>query len=251
MINMKRTMGVIFLLISLGVICSFSNEPVMNETNVYHVRRLKKALKIDANRNKPQWRKVQAAEITNYMGTIPDFRPEATVKMLYDKDNIYVIFYIKDRYVRCITDKINGPVWQDSAVEFFFSPDPELPLQYFNLETNCGGTPLLHYNTIPSKESKRLTEDDISQIKIAGTLPKIIDPEISNPVEWTLEYRIPLAILEKYAKIARPSKGIEWKANFYKIAENNSNPHYITWSRIENIKPDFHRPQFFGRLIFD
>jgi len=30
------------------------------------------------------------------------------------------------------------------------------------------------------------------------------------------KYRIPLAVLEKYAKITRPSKGIEWKANFYK-----------------------------------
>ncbi len=241
----------ISLLVFSGVFCSFSEAPVTDDKPVYHVGRLSKPMKIDANWQKPQWKKAKAAVISNYMGEIPGFRPEATVKMLYDDDNIYVIFYVKDRYVRCITDKINGPVWQDSAVEFFFSPDPEQPLLYFNLETNCGGTPLLHYNTVPRKESKRLQEDDIRQIEIASTLPKIIDPEISNPVEWTLEYRIPLALLEKYAKIARPSKGIEWGANFYKIAENSSNPHYITWSRIENIKPDFHRPQFFGRLIFD
>lgn len=248
---MKRIISVVGALTFLSIVCSFSFIYSHSDTQVYHVGKLKKPMKIDADWQKPQWKKAKAAMISNYMGEIPGFRPEATVKMLYDDNNIYVIFYVRDRYVRCITDKINGPVWLDSAVEFFFSPDPELPLQYFNLETNCGGTPLLHYNTVPRKESKRLQEDDIKQIEIASTLPKIIDPEISNPVEWTLEYRIPLTLLEKYAKITRPSKGIEWKANFYKIAENNSNPHYITWSKIENEKPDFHKPQFFGRLVFD
>ena len=123
----------ISLLVFSGVFCSFSEAPVTDDKPVYHVGRLSKPMKIDANWQKPQWKKAKAAVISNYMGEIPGFRPEATVKMLYDDDNIYVIFYVKDRYVRCITDKINGPVWQDSAVEFFFSPDPEQPLLYFNL----------------------------------------------------------------------------------------------------------------------
>ena len=58
-------------------------------------------------------------------------------------------------------------------------------------------------------------------------------------------------MLEKYSVITHPARGVEWKANFYKIAENSSNPHYITWSEVGIDHPDFHRPEFFGKLIFE
>ncbi len=246
---MKKS--IITLILSAFIFTSFSIKNEAQDVSVYKVTMLKKPVKIDAKWDKKEWKKVPAADIVNYMGKVPEFKPEAQVKMMYDKDNIYLIFRVKDRNVRCITNTINGPVWQDSAVEFFFSPDADLPLLYFNLETNCGGTPLLHYNVVPRKESKRLSEEEIRQIEIAHSLPELTDPEIKEPVTWTLEYKIPLSLLEKYSKVTRPVKGVEWKANFYKIAENSSNPHYITWSEIDKPKPDFHVPQAFGKLVFE
>jgi len=218
---------------------------------VYKIGRLNQTMVIDGNWDKTQWQNTGAIEILNYMGTIPKFQPRVKLKMMYDEANIYVIFQVQDRYVRCLTTEYNGPVYKDSAVEFFFSPDSSQPLLYFNLETNCGGTPLMHYNLVPRKEFIELDTDDIKQIEIAHSLPQIIDPEISDPVTWTLEYRIPIKILEKYSQITHPEKGIVWRANFYKIAENNSNQHYLTWAIVENNYPDFHLPQFFGKLIFD
>ena len=248
---MKNFFSVICLLIIIPVNYSYSIGTEDQNNATYKVVMTKKPFKIDANWDKPAWKKIKPATISNYMGALPDFKPEAEVKMMYDKENIYLIFRVKDRNVRCIINKINGPVWQDSAVEFFFSPDAGSPLLYFNLETNCGGTPLLHYNVIPRRESKRLTGDEIKQIEIAHSLPEIIDPEIKEPVTWTLEYKIPFSLLEKYSKVTHPAKGVEWRANFYKIAENSSNPHYITWSKIDKPKPDFHVPQSFGKLIFE
>jgi len=241
----------ICLIALFAVIHSSTNKKTMENESVYKVARLNEPMKIDAKWDKPQWKNVAPIEINNFMGTIPAFKPEAQAKMMYDDNYLYLIFHVKDRYVRCITNEINGPVWEDGAVEFFFAPDTEKPLLYFNLETNCGGTPLMHFNLVPRKESKRLSTDDIKLIEMAHTLPQIIDPEMKDPVTWTLEYRIPIAMLEKYFTITRPSKGVVWRANFYKIAENSSNPHYITWSLVEIEKPDFHRPEFFGKLIFE
>jgi hypothetical protein len=248
-------MKIIILKISLialwAAIYSCSNDTEMKKDSHYNVARLKEPMQIDASWDKPQWKNVQAVDISNYMGDIPGFKPEAQAKMMYDDDNLYVIFHVNDQFVRCITNEINGPVWEDSAVEFFFAPDSKQPLLYFNLEINCGGTPLMHYNLVPRKEFTELPKEEIEKIEIAHTLPQIIDPEMKDPVTWTLEYRIPIAMLEKYSTITQPKKGVEWKANFYKIAENNSNHHYITWSVVELEEPDFHRPEFFGRLIFE
>lgn len=239
------------LILFSQISCSNTKKTSMDIKTSYSVTRLEQPMVIDANWNKPQWQNIPAVSIENYMGTLPKFQPEAKAKMMYDKENIYVIFQVQDQYVRCITKDYNGPVWEDSACEFFFSPDSAVKEHYFNLEMNCGGTPLMHFNLVPRKESKVLDTADIKLIEIAHSLPQIIDPEINTPVTWTLEYKIPLAMLEKYSVVTHPQKGVEWRANFYKIAENNSNHHYITWAVVDNPKPDFHLPQFFGKLIFE
>ncbi|HUQ65394.1 MAG TPA: carbohydrate-binding family 9-like protein [Flavitalea sp.] len=210
----------------------------------YKVKKLSAHLTIDANWNKKVWKKTKAAVITNFIRQVPAFHPDPEVKMRYDAQNIYVIFRVHDRYVRSVTTDINGPVWKDAAVEFFFCPDTSRPNQYFNLEINCGGTPLLGFS------SSKPTPEDIKTIEIAHSLPKTNDPEITDAVMWTLEYRLPLSTLRKYSSITQPAKGVKWKANFCKIAENNSNPHYMTWSPITALQPNFHMPQFFGSILF-
>ena len=238
------------LIILKSIILSFGITEETKKKAVYKVVKLNQPIQIDANWDKPQWSKVKPLNIDNYLGTMPKFRPSVQAKVMYNEENLFVIFRVHDRYVRCITDTINGPVWEDSCVEFFFSPDTNLPERYFNLEVNCGGTPLFYYQIIPRKERVTIEPEDIKSIEIAHSLPKIVDPEITGPVTWTIEYRIPLKMLKKYSNLTTPAKGVVWKANFYKIARITSNPHSITWSVIENNILDFHAPAFFGKLVF-
>jgi hypothetical protein len=185
------------------------------------------------------------------MGDVPAFHPKVQAKMVYDKDNLYVIFRVEDKYVKSITDRNNGPVYRDSAVEFFFSSDVENPNLYFNIESNCGGKVLFHHNNPTDRSlNKRLTDEDIARLEIAHSMPAIVDPEITGEVTWTIEYKVPIALLQKYSPVTTPAKGVEWRANFYKIAEITSNPHYITWSKIDRPRPNFHVPENFGRIIF-
>ena len=210
----------------------------------YKVKKSMKMVDVNDKWNASAWKGVKSVKIRNYMGQVPTFKPMAEAKMVYDEDYIYVIYRVKDRYVKSITEKINGPVWKDSAVEFFFSPESDNPINYFNLEINCGGTPLFHH------KKNRPSVEDIQKIEIKASLPKRVDPEIAEPVTWTISFKIPLNMLEKYTNVVRPKPGVLWRANFYKIAELSSNPHYITWNEVKNDKPQFHLPQFFGILAF-
>lgn len=221
-----------------------------NKVPIYKVVRLQEAMKIDGNWQKPQWQKVKALSINHYMGAIPKFKPETEAKMMYDDEHLYLLFRVQDNYVRCVVQEYNGPVWKDACVEFFFAPDVLYPERYFNLEINGTGIPLMRYNTLPRKEYRLVDTTDLKKIEIAHSLPAALKKEINEPVIWTIEFRIPLSLLEKYADITHPKKGIHWKANFYKTADEGSNPHWITWSLINNPTPDFHRPRFFGNLQF-
>lgn len=248
MSNFKSLLIIFFtLFIANNILAQVNNSASVKTASVYKIKKLKKSIQIDGDWDKRAWHSCKAIEIKNPLINKAQFTPAVQAKMMYDDENIYVIFRVQDRYVRSVTKEINGPVYKDSAVEFFFSPDTSLPASYFNLEVNCGGTPLLGYNSLPRV---RPEVDDIKKIEIGHSLPQLVDPEITEPVTWTIEYRIPLNMLEKYSNVTRPQKGVTWRANFYKIAEITSNPHYLTWSPIDKSKTSFHLPQYFGLLEF-
>ena len=109
----------------------------------------------------------------------------------------------------------------------------------------------MFYNIVPRKDYKILDPVDIQQIEIAHSLPQIIDPEIAEPTTWTIEYKIPISLLQKYSNVTKPKPGITWRGNFYKCGDKTSNIHYLTWALVDNKNPDFHLPQFFGELKFE
>jgi len=232
--------------------CGDKTPGSMNKPIVYEVISFEDKLDIDANWLKAEWVGKEALTICNYMGEVPEFNHKVLAKMMYSTTNkcLYLIFRVEDKYILCRTDTINGPVWHDSCVEFFFSPDVDAPLQYFNLEMNCAGIPLMKFNRKPREDATNLDPADIRQVEIATTRPVTGHEEVTGPVTWTLECRIPLNILRKYSSVTDPEPGVTWRANFYKIAAQSSHPHYITWSPVNRPKPDFHVPEDFGVLLF-
>ena len=229
------------------LVCIF--DTVFAQLN-YHVSSIREKISVDGQWDKPVWEKINGVKIENRMGDEPSFRPTTEAKVVYDANNVYVIFRVHDKFVKSTVTAFNGHVSGDSCVEFFFSPNSDEPGQYFNLEINAGGTPLIFFVTKPRKEYVKLADSLIAQIEIAHSLPSVVDPEISDPVTWTIECRVPLEILKQFTNVTMPKPGVMWRANFYKTGSDTSNPHYYTWSPVANPKPDFHLPNYFGTIIF-
>ncbi len=204
----------------------------------------------DARWDKPQWRDVHPLLIDRYVWDSSGHRPVTQVKLQYTADYLYVIFRVRDRYVRSIHTGYCDLVCQDACVEMFFNPAPEAGPFYFNIESNCGGVLFFNYQTGRGENVVQVSEEDAKLLNVAATLPAVVDPEIEGPLTWVVEYRAPFAMLEKYGPVTRPAPGVVWRANFYKCAEINSHPHYGSWSPIGLPRPDFHCPEFFGTLTF-
>ena len=49
--------------------------------------------------------------------------------------------------------------------------------------------------------------------------------------------------------LSEPPKTL--RANLYKCGDKLCSPHFLSWSKVELEKPNFHSPQFFGELTFD
>ncbi|MCY2930203.1 MAG: carbohydrate-binding family 9-like protein [Planctomycetota bacterium] len=217
---------------------------------VYRVVRMKNNPAIDANWDKPAWKDVKPLTPEYYMGKEPAHQPRVQAKVAYDDEYLYVIWRVEDNYVRAVATTSPGRVWCDSAVEFFFTPCEEPRKNgYYNLETNCTGH-MLFASNVPGVPNG-VTKEELAQVVITGSLKGPIDPEIAKPTTWTLEYKLPYSVLAKHSKFTRPGPGVRWGANFYKCADETSHPHWLTWAPVTWPEPSFHRPEFFGTLVFE
>jgi hypothetical protein len=196
------------------------------------------------------WKDIAFLELNYYMGEKPLHIPKTQAKLIYDSNGLYIIFKVEDEYIRAVAQH-QGNVCCDSCVEFFFTPSEDIETGYFNLETNCGGTMLFRHQLAPWKNSTVIAEEDCCRIEIFHSLPKIIEMEIQESTLWTVSYRLPFDILEKYSKVKKPCKGVSWRANFYKCAGASSHPHWLTWSKVNRQRPDFHVPECFRVLSFE
>ncbi len=201
----------------------------------------------------PHWRNAQTLEVRNFRPEGSDHRPQTQSRLLYDASGIHGIFRVHDRYVRCQRTKYFDEVWKDSCVEFFAEPQPGCG--YVNFEFNCGGAFLCSHIIDPErtphgfKVFTKIPEEIASGVRVKSSLPKTIEPEITEPVIWTLSFFIPLTLFEYCFGKPRELRGQAWRGNFFKCAEENSHPHWASWAPVDEF--NFHRPNCFRTIRFE
>ncbi|OPZ24074.1 MAG: hypothetical protein BWZ02_02971 [Lentisphaerae bacterium ADurb.BinA184] len=198
------------------------------------------------------WGAVAPLELSCFRPEGSDHRPRVQVKLLHDGSGIAVFFRVEDRYVRSVQTRLHGPVCTDSCVEWFVRPLPDRG--YFNFEVNCGGT--LHASFVEDptrtpngfRKWRPLSPEACARIAIAHSMPPVVDPEIPDPVTWTLQLQVPLAVFEEFLGPLGPLAGQQWQANFYKCGDHTSHRHWVSWAPVGKL--DFHRPQDFAPMVF-
>lgn len=187
------------------------------------------------------------------------YLPEVTFKIARTAKGLLLKYNVIEEYIRAVHDKTNDPVYEDSCVEFFLSADKR---HYYNFEFNCIGTALISFGT--SREDRKWIEPSrIEQIKrfpSMGTKPFAEGVQKKGPYKWELSVYIPFSFfnetdamrnnLQLRSITSRAGDGKAYRANFYKCGDKLPEPHYVSWNRIETEAPDFHRPEYFGELIF-
>jgi len=193
------------------------------------------------------WADLPALAVDNYLWLDNAYRPPVEARLCYSRLFLYVRFRVGEKRVRVRYTKFQDPVYKDSCVEFFVDAFPESRQGYINFETNAAGTLLAAFGPDRSHR-KPLWPEDLAGFDVVSSIPGPLDGE-HGAEEWTLEYRVPLALFRKvYGQEVRP--GHRAAANFYKCGDETDVPHYGAWSRVETPAPDFHRPEFFGEVVF-
>jgi hypothetical protein len=204
----------------------------------------------------PAWRDATVAHVNQFHRASSNHHPRTEAKVLYDDVGLYVLFRVFDRYVICRRTENQTLTSKDSCVEVYLQPFGA-EKGYFNFEMNCGGALLLFYVTDPTRDAATIfrrkvevPQSLIDTMRIHHSMPRQVSTEITEPVEWRVEYFIPYTLMEHYVgPIGEPSSR-RWRGNFFKCADESSHPHWASWAPIGD-ELNFHVPRYFQPFTFE
>lgn len=167
------------------------------------------------------------------------YKPAAGFHIAYSDKAVAIMFEVTEDHVRAVAMENNGPVWEDSCVEFFvLAPNGK---HYTNFEMNCAGTMLAALRT-SRHDPEKFSDEQIAAIRrITSLHHEPVDSRSEGESWWAIEV-IPF---EAFGYSSKPSS---LRANLYKCGDKCDQPHFLSWSPIGLPNPDFHCPEFFGEI---
>ncbi len=186
---------------------------------------------------KIDWSTISVIPIDKVLWT-DDYGIRAQGQLCYDEDYLYVHQRAVERDIRAENTEPLSPVYEDSCLEFFFMIEGSQ--NYFNFEINPNGCLGTGYG--PEKTNRiSIVRDDAQEY---------FDIHTDRTEDgWEVFYRIPL----EYIRLFDPDfrfKG-SLRANMYKCGNKTVNKHYLSWTDIDLETPNFHCPEYFGKLDFE
>lgn len=183
--------------------------------------------------------RAQYLEISRFRW-LSGYSPKSRAAVVYLKGRGFVIRMESfEQEPKAVYTHDNDPVCRDSCLECFINFAPDRSGAYINLEANAVAA--LHCKFGSGRENRKPLQE-------LCTVQPSVKAEIFQD-SWRVDFFVPLACISQLYGVEDFSPGDVIRANFYKCGDETACPHYGMWAQIDSPKPDFHRPEFFGRLL--
>ncbi len=184
----------------------------------------------------PNWEEIPTLKIDNVLWDSDD-SIKAGAKLCTNGGYLFVHMWATEEDVLAEYTKPLSPVYKDSCLEFFFKIESQD--NYFNFEINPNGAMILQYGVSGFDRFHIIREEEKEYFDIRTN---------RTPDGWELFYRIPRTFISTLYNIEYEFQGT-LQANMYKCGGAIRN--YLSWSRVNSNKPNFHRPEDFGKMRFE
>ena len=197
----------------------------------YTVKKVDEKLTLDS----PVWNDVEKATLDNdnFCGENAE-KITVTAQGVCTKYGITVKFESDEKNPVIKYSHANQPAWTDSCVEFFLAPYPDEKGNYLNFEQSLGGALLLQKGPNAADRTYIPHSDEFFETE------KHIDEN-----GWKIKFFIPFSFIDKHFVTMNK----KFRGNFQFCCEDKNV--YLTWNRIENPFPAFHKPEYFGEMTLD
>lgn len=151
---------------------------------------------------------------------------------------LYVVMISDEPCYKAVYTKRDEPIYKDSCLEFFCRPFAD-DTRYFNFEINPNGA---YLSEIGSSRGDRKFIKELTDAEPSVEVLSVSDG-------WGVSLFIPEQLIsEAFGKEFSMDKTEYLSVNFYKCGEETDSPHFSSAFFVDTPAPDFHRPEYFGKL---
>ncbi len=202
----------------------------------------------DAVRDEADWAKAPVLRFTDSMGRDVPVRYPTTLRLLYDDENLYVLFESQDADITERFSKRDDPIYDHETVEIFIMPKIAAPEvgPYVELQASPGG--VIFDASFEGRRRGMNTKFNAGQ-----TVGTVINGTLNDPspdTSWVSEWVVPWKGIR--GANGAPKPGDEWRMNAYRIEKHNEDGklkgEFTAWSPPK--VGDFHNVVRFGKMKF-
>ena len=169
---------------------------------------------------------------------------ETKMKILYSELGIYCLYECEDNKITATLKEDFSDIYNEDVVEAFFWTMESSPIYFeYELSPNNVELPII----VPNYNGKFMGWRPWHYEGVKKTRHQsVIRKEGDKVVGWTAQFFIPYKLLEPLQNVP-PTKGMKWRANFYRIDYDNGSSSW-SWKLTQK---NFHDYERFGTIIFD
>jgi len=221
---------------------------MINMVKEYICRQISSPIRIDGVLDEAEWSGI--LPIRDFVSCI-DASPEVErteAKICWDEEKLYVAFKCYDSDIQSTFKNRDDPIYEEEVVEIFIDPNCDLKGYY---EINVSPWNVVYdafvFNPNGTRSGMRVDVGwDCEGIETAVKIHAAQDEKGEKKQIWTVEIAIPFRSLAETPSVP-PNDGDVWRLNLYRI-ERSPKYELISWS--PTLKPSFHVPSAFGKIIF-
>lgn len=225
-------------------------QPPLTTIPTYEVLHTDQGIDIDGRLDESDWQRAPTLDfIMPWSDVEQDGAQSTIVRLLWDEDNLYIIFACVDPYLDSVVTAHDGPVYREDAVEIFATPSAA-DSTYFGYEMNIKGT-LLDYIAFGggAEWTPHIRFEWQSEgVKIATTYQGTLNDHSDIDQGWILEIAIPHDNFRHLGGQIPPRDGDIWRAALNRTAGHQGQSG--VWSDTRTPTASFHHADYFGILTF-
>ena len=186
------------------------------------------------------WSKIEKAAIDECVWG-DDYKPVCYAQVVYVKgDGFYARLTCEEANPKAVHTGFFSDVYKDSCLEMFAQWDEDSD-KYINIEMNSLGASLI---ALGANRHERTPIDRLIEKPFPVTAEKTENA-------WSVTVHIPQDDLAQIYGMSAdkfvPSYTI--RGNFYKCGDETEIEHYVMWSPVGTPSPDYHRPEYFAKMV--
>jgi len=226
-------------------------QPAPAEVPTYTVQRVAQGLVVDGKADEADWQQAAPMHLIFPWNDVERDAVQHTVaKMLWDANNLYIVFLCDDPYINAELVAHDSPTYNEDAVEIFATPNSDDVSKYYGYEMNVRGT-LLDYITF-WRDGTRMSGGRGWQsegVQIATTIDGTLNDDSDIDKGWIFEMAIPHDNFRHLGGRIPPQDGDMWRLNLNRCA-GKTQGQYSVWSDTHAPQASFHHSDYFGKVYF-